>query len=112
VHWNLDRSVDRVDRRTLRLQSPHATRFFAGDTAFLIGHNGSRYAGHATGVRLETGPSYDPSRPSETRGGDWALVALDTRIGLADRVLPVIGEPPEIGSTVMLGGHQQDHLLF
>jgi hypothetical protein len=23
----------------------------------------------------------------------------------------VIGEPPEIGSTVMLGGYQQDHLL-
>jgi hypothetical protein len=78
---------------------------------FLVGHNGSKYAGHATGVRLETGPSCDPSRPSETKGGDWAPVALDTRIGLADRVLPVIGEPPEIGSTVMLSGYQQDHPL-
>ena len=92
--------------------NPRTQRNFFPETLhFLIGHNGSRYAGHATGVRLETGSRYDPGRPSETRGGDWALVGLDTRLGLADRALPVIGEPPEIGSTVMLGGYPQDHPL-
>ena len=79
---------------------------------FLVGYDGSRYAGHATGVRLETGPSYDSSRPSETRGSDWALVTLDTKLGLADRVLPMIGELPQIGSAIMLGGYQQDHPLI
>jgi protease YdgD len=84
-------------------------RYFLPQTMhFLIGYDGRRYAGHATGVRLETGYTYDPSRPSETRGSDWALLSLDTRPGLADRVLPVIVELPEIGSTVMLGGDQQD----
>jgi protease YdgD len=83
----------------LRLESPHATRFFAGDTAFLVGHNGSKYAGHATGVRLETGPSCDRRKREAAIGH------------LADRVLPVIGEPPEIGSTVVLNGYQQDHPL-
>ena len=78
---------------------------------FLIGYDGSRYGGHATGVRLETGPGYDSSRPSETRGSDWALVSLDSGLGLSDRVLPMIGELPEIGSTIMLGGYQQDHPL-
>jgi protease YdgD len=93
--------------------NPRTQRNFLPETLhFLIGHDGSRYAGHAIGVRLETGPSYDPSRPSETRGSDWALVSLGTRLGVADRVLPMIAEPPEIGSTIMLGGYQQDHPLI
>jgi V8-like Glu-specific endopeptidase len=93
--------------------NPRTQRRFLPETLhFLIGYDGSRNAGHATGVRLETGPGYDPSRPSETRGSDWALVSLDTRLGLADRVLPMIGGLPEIGSTIMLGGYQQDHPLI
>jgi protease YdgD len=80
---------------------------------FLIGYDGSRYAGHAIGVKLETGPGfrYDPIRPSATAGSDWALILLDTRLGSADRILPIIDHLPEVGSTVMLGGYQQDHPL-
>jgi hypothetical protein len=40
-----------------------------------------------------------------------ALVSLDTTLGPADRVLPMTGETPEVGSTVMLGSYQQDHPL-
>ena len=78
---------------------------------FLIGYDGSHYAGHAIGIKFESGSGYDPIRPYETRGSDWALISLGTRLGSVDRVLPMIGELPEVGSTVMLGGYQQDHPL-
>jgi protease YdgD len=85
--------------------------FPPGSLHFLIGYNGSRYAGHAIGVKVETGLGYDPSQPNATVGSDWALITLDTRLGSADRLLPIIDQPPELGSTVMLGGYQQDHPL-
>jgi len=85
--------------------------FPPGSLHFLIGYNGSRYAGHAIGVKLETGLGYDPSQPYATVGSDWALITLDTWLGSADRILPIIDQSPEVGSTVMLGGYQQDHPL-
>jgi len=85
--------------------------FPPGSLHFLIGYEGSRYIGHAIGVKLETGLGYDPSRPYETVGSDWALISLDTRLGSADRILPMIDQSPEVGSKVMLGGYQQDHPL-
>jgi protease YdgD len=78
---------------------------------FLIGSDGSRYAGHGVGVKLEIGPGYDPTRPYETIGSDWAMISLDTTLGSADRFLPMIRALPEVGSTIMLGGYQQDHPL-
>lgn len=80
---------------------------------FLIGYDGSRYAGHATGVKLETGLGfrYDPAQPCETVGSDWALIWLDTRLGSPDRFLPIIDQSPDVGSAVMLGGYQLDHPL-
>jgi protease YdgD len=92
--------------------NPRTQRYFPpGSLHFLIGYNGSLYAGHAVGVKVETGPGYDPARPVETIGSDWALIWLGTKLGSADRILPIIGEQPELGSTVMLGGYQQDHPL-
>ena len=87
-------------------------RYFPpGELHFLIGYDGSRYVGHSVGLRLETGPGFDPNRPSKTRGSDWALILLANRLGSADRLLPMVAELPEIGSAVMLGGYQQDHPL-
>jgi hypothetical protein len=40
------------------------------------------------------------------------LITLDTRLGSADRILPIISEPADVGSTVMLGGYQQNHRLI
>jgi protease YdgD len=85
--------------------------FQPGSLHLLIGSDGGRYAGHGIGVKLETGPGYDPTRPHETIGSDWALISLDTTLGSADRVLPMIRDLPEVGSTIMLGGYQQDHPL-
>ena len=87
------------------------SNFRPGSLHFLIGYDGSRYAGHATGVKLETGVGYDPSRPYATVGSGWALISLDTRLGSVDRILPMIDRSPEVGSTIMLGGYQQDHPL-
>lgn len=92
--------------------NPRTRRNFPpGSLHFLIGYDGRRYAGHAIGTKLDTGPGYDPIRPYETRGSDWALISLDAKLGSADRVLPMIGELPEVGSVIMLGGYQQDHPL-
>jgi protease YdgD len=92
--------------------NPRTQRNFAPESLhFLIGYDRNRYAGHAIGVKLEIGPAYDPSRPAETIGSDWALISLDTRLGSTDRVLPMARELPETGSTIMLGGYQQDHPL-
>jgi protease YdgD len=71
---------------------------------FLIGYTGSRYAGHAIGIGLKIADGYDPGRPKETVGSDYALVSLDKSLGSADRVLPILGEPPENGERVVLGG--------
>jgi protease YdgD len=87
-------------------------KFPPGSLHFLIGYDRGLYAAHAVGVKIKTGPGYDPGRPSETLGSDWALITLDTRLGSADRILPIIGEPADVGSTVMLGGYQQDHPLI
>jgi protease YdgD len=90
--------------------NPLTQRYFPAESLhFLIGYNGSLYAGHAVGIKVETGPGYDPVRRMETIGSDWALISLGTKLGSADRILPIIGERPELGSTVMLGGYQQDH---
>jgi protease YdgD len=87
--------------------------FLPGSVHFLIGYNGSQYAGHAVGVKLETGPGFhfDHTRPTATAGSDWALIWLDAKLGSADRMLPIIDHSPEIGSAIMLGGYQQDHPL-
>ena len=87
--------------------------FPPGSMHFLIGYNGSQYAGHAVGVKLEAGPGFhfDHTRPTATAGSDWALIWLDAKLGSADRMLPIIDHSPAIGSTIMLGGYQQDHPL-
>ncbi|MGA8402474.1 MAG: trypsin-like serine protease [Stellaceae bacterium] len=86
--------------------------FVPGSLHFLIGYAGGRYAGHAVGVRIKIGDGYDPERPRQTIGSDWALVTLDEPPDAADRALPVLREPPETQARVMLGGYQQDHPLI
>ena len=93
------------NRRTQR-------NFLPGSLHFLIGYNGSRYAGHAVGVSVKIGAGYDPRRPKETIGSDWALVSLDKSLGSEDRILPIVSDLPEDGTSVMLGGYQQDHPLL
>jgi len=78
---------------------------------FLIGYTGSRYTGHAIGTAIKISDAYDPDRPEETVGSDWALVFLDKNLGSEGRVLPILSEPPENGAKVALGGYQKDHSL-
>jgi protease YdgD len=83
--------------------------FSTASLHFLIGYDGSRYAGHAVGVGIKVADGYDSSRPKETIGSDWALVCLDKSLGSPDRLLPILSEPAENGANVTLGGYQQDH---
>jgi protease YdgD len=88
-------------------------RYFPRESLhFLIGYNGGRYAGHAIGMGLKIGQGYDPVRPKETIGSDWALVSLNKRLGSADRGVHILNDLPEDGAKVMLGGYQQDHPLL
>jgi protease YdgD len=84
-------------------------RIPAGSVHFQIGDAARRDVDFAIGVRVETGPGYNPARPVETIGSDWALVTLNTELGSADRILPIDDGPPAVGSIVMLGGYQRDH---
>ena len=93
------------NRRTQRYFPPESLHF-------LIGYNGGRSAGHAIGMGVRIGHGYDPVRPKETIGSDWALVSLNKRLGSADRGLPILSDLPEDGAKVMLGGYQQDHPLL
>ena len=88
-------------------------RYFPPESLhFLIGYTGSRYAGHAVGIGVKIADRYDPGRPKETVGSDWALVFLDKSMGAAGQVLPILSEPPENGARVVLGGYQKDHPLL
>jgi protease YdgD len=86
--------------------------FAPGSIHFLVGFAGGEHAGHAAGTAIKTGPGYDPQRPRQTMGGDWALISLDRPLGAAGRILPLFEGTPEIGSPVTLGGYQQDHPLL
>src|SRR5215471_9104185 len=75
-------------------------------------YTGSRYAGHAIGTAIKISDGYDPGRPKETVGSDWALVSLDKKLGSEGRVLAILNELPENGTKVALGGYQKDHSLI
>jgi protease YdgD len=94
------------NRRVQRYFPPESLHFF-------IGYTSNRYAGHAIAISVRTGDAYDPGRPRETIGSDWALVSLEKKLGSPDRTLPILssGELPENGANVMLGGYQRDHPL-
>jgi len=66
--------------------------FLPASLHFLIGYTGDLHGGHAVGVEVAIGADYNPNRPIETMGSDWALVSLDKGFGSADRILPMIGK--------------------
>lgn len=93
--------------------NPRTRRNFLPESLhFLTGYSGGDYAGHAVGVRLMTGPGYDPLRPYQTLGSDWALLTIDTKLGSPDRVLALRDQPPRVGIQIMIGGYSQDHPLL
>lgn len=75
---------------------------------FLIGYSRGDYAAHASVTRFVVAPAFEPRRPQESRGSDWAVMTLDQALGTPDRILPVLDRPPETGAAVVLGGYSQD----
>lgn len=79
----------------------------------LVGYSHGDYAGHARATSLEIGPGFalgpDQQRAaSAPMDADWAVLTLDTPLGTADRVLPLMRDIPSPGTPVMLGGYEQD----
>jgi protease YdgD len=93
------------NRRTQRFFPPQSLHF-------LIGYSSSDHSGHAVGIGVKIGDGYDPRRPEQTIGSDWALVFLDKSLGSQDRILPMASDLPPDGTNIMLGGYQQDHPLI
>jgi protease YdgD len=85
--------------------------FLPSSLHFLTGYRGEDYAGHAIGIRLMTGPGYDPFHPQQSLGSDWALLTLDSPLGAPNRVLPLTHDPLVAGTRIMLGGYSLDHPL-
>ena len=83
--------------------------FAPGSLHFLVGYRADDYAGHAVGVRLVTGPGYDPRRPQESMGSDWALLTLADTLGPTARPLALGDAAPDVGAKVMTGGYSLDH---
>ena len=112
MHCDTGRAINGGDCCTHACSIAARSATSPGSLHFLIGHNGSHDAGHAVGVSIKIGAGYDPRRPKETIGSDWALVSLDKSLGSEDRILPIVSDLPEDGTNVMLGGYQQDHPLL
>ena len=81
--------------------------FAANDMHFLVAFNRGNQAAHARVVRFETGTGYDPWKPAESRGSDWALLTVDAAYG-EERMLGVRDNPLPVGSQVMVGGYNED----
>jgi protease YdgD len=60
---------------------------------------------------LVIAPGYDPLRPRQTLGADWALLILTAPLGAQGRMLPLRREPLAAGTPVMIGGYGLDHPL-
>ncbi len=83
--------------------------FLASMMHFLLSFDRGNYVAHALGVDFVIGPGFDPVHPRETAGSDWALLAIDQKLGTPDRLV-ALGDPrPAVGTAVTIGGYGQDH---
>ena len=89
----------------------HTQRYhLPGSLHFLIGCDGSRYAGHAIGIKIETGPGYDP--PPER--DDRQRLGIDIARYTARLVGSGFADDRRIARDWQhnhVGGYQQDHPL-
>jgi protease YdgD len=81
-----------------------------GSLHFKLGYANGHFDAEANGTRVITNNDYDPILPIGSMGKDWALVQLDSPIGSPNRFLPLRGQAPDIGASVMLGGYSKDHV--
>jgi len=84
-----------------------------GSMHVLTGYSHGGYAGHARAVTVEIGSGFavglnGQRLPSSPPDADWAILTLDTPLGTADRLLPLVRELPPAGIPAMLGGYEQD----
>ncbi|MBP2297841.1 trypsin-like serine peptidase [Azospirillum picis] len=91
------------------LFNPRTRRFLqASSLHVLFGYDRGAYSRHATVVRVETDPSYDPAAARPDEAGDWAILTLSEPAPASVPPLPVQAAPLPAGTPVMLGGYSQD----
>jgi protease YdgD len=89
-----------VARRTRNLVQPSTIHF-------VLGYDRGSMVAHARVTGFRTDPDFVPASggPAST---DWAVLMLDTPLGTADRVLPLLRDTLVDRTALMLGGYQQD----
>ncbi len=88
-----------VSARTRQLVQP-------GTAHFLLGYRQGEFTGHARVASYRIGAGYVAASGGPA-AADWALLTLEAPLP-ADRVLPLLRDPPTPRSALMLGGYQQD----
>lgn len=75
---------------------------------FLRAYQKGQFSAHSRVARFLISPSFDPEKEGQTAGEDRATLFLATPVSRADQVLPVMETVPQPGTSVVLGGYEQD----
>lgn len=78
-----------------------------GSVHFLLGYDRGSHLGHARVTGYRIGEGYRPGGGGPA-AADWAVLTLDSALGAADRLLPLLAGSPAPRLPLMLGGYQQD----
>lgn len=97
------------------LLSPRSLRYVEpGSIHFLAGYARGEYTGHSRAATYVTGQSdaldAEGHRVASPPDADWAVITLASSLGTPDRILPVLRRPPPPGTSLALGGYEQDRL--
>ena len=72
--------------------------FLPSSLHVLIGYDRGRWSAHARVTDIQAGLDYDPTQAAENRGGDWALLTIESVDAARDRILPL---PPLAAAEVV-----------
>ena len=84
-------------------------RFISAEAIhFLLGYDKGEYRAHRIGSRYMTSPKYDPAKPEETAGDDWAVITVESPFPPDTKPLRLADERPLPGAPVLTGGYPSE----
>ncbi|WP_415487793.1 trypsin-like serine peptidase [Acetobacter sp.] len=78
------------------------------DVHFLRAYSRGQFAAHAKARQIVLSAQYDERQENATSGLDRATLILDTPVATASQILPVMTNLPSPGTSIVLGGYEQD----